>query len=97
MLPRDAGAPMSSSGYSLRAHLVESLTGIKRPDVPLQVVLRNTAAVIVPMGIGIAMGYPQIGLGVGKRRQRGQREHEKQKAGKARHFEQAPLFRPREA
>ena len=56
---------MSSSGYSLRAHLVESLTGIKRPDVPLQVVLRNTAAVIVPMGIGIAMGYPQIGLGVG--------------------------------
>lgn len=56
---------MSSSGYSLRAHLVESLTGIKRPDVPLQVVLRNTAAVIVPMGIGIAMGYPQVGLGVG--------------------------------
>ncbi len=56
---------MPPSDYSLRAHLVESLTGIKRPDVPLQVVLRNTAAVIVPMGIGIAMGYPQVGLGVG--------------------------------
>jgi uncharacterized membrane protein YccC len=55
---------MSSSGYSLRAHAIESLTVIKRPDVPLRVVLRNTAAVVLPLGIGMALGYPQIGLGV---------------------------------
>ncbi|WP_426702564.1 FUSC family protein [Rhodanobacter sp. Col0626] len=55
---------MSSSGYSLRAHAIESLTVIKRPDVPWQVVLRNTTAVVLPLGIGLATGYPQIGLGV---------------------------------
>jgi uncharacterized membrane protein YccC len=55
---------MSNSGYSLRAHTVESLTRIKRPDVPLRVVLRNTAAVVLPLGIGLATGYPQVGLGV---------------------------------
>ncbi|MFC5580923.1 FUSC family protein [Rhodanobacter terrae] len=55
---------MSSSDYSLRAHAIESLTVIKRPDVPWQVVLRNTAAVVLPLGVGLAMGYPQIGLGV---------------------------------
>lgn len=55
---------MPPSGYSLRAHAIESLTVIKRPDVPWQVVLRNTAAVVLPLGIGMAMGYPQIGLGV---------------------------------
>ncbi len=56
---------MSPSGYSLRTHAIESLTGIKRPDVPLRVVLRNTAAVILPLGIGLLTGHPQIGLGVG--------------------------------
>ncbi|OOG55206.1 FUSC family protein [Rhodanobacter sp. B05] len=55
---------MPSSDYSLRAHAIESLTVIKRPDVPLRVVVRNTAAVVLPLGIGLAMGYPQIGLGV---------------------------------
>jgi uncharacterized membrane protein YccC len=63
---RDASeTPMSSSDYSLRAHVIESLTAIKRPDVPLQVVLRNTAAVVLPLGIGLAMGHPGIGLAVG--------------------------------
>ncbi len=62
---RDASeTPMPSSGYSLRAHAIESLTVIKRPDVPLRVVLRNTAAVVLPLGIGMATGHPQIGLGV---------------------------------
>jgi uncharacterized membrane protein YccC len=62
---RDAGeTSMPSSGYSLRAHAIESLTVIKRPDVPWQVVLRNTAAVVLPLGIGMATGHPQIGLGV---------------------------------
>jgi Predicted membrane protein len=56
---------MSSSGYSLRAQLVESLTHIKRPDVPLWVVLRNTLAVVLPLGVGLATGYPEVGLGVG--------------------------------
>jgi uncharacterized membrane protein YccC len=60
----DSEIPMPSSGYSLRAHAIESLTVIKRPDVPLRVVVRNTAAVVLPLGIGMAMGHPQIGLGV---------------------------------
>ncbi|MDW2980910.1 FUSC family protein [Rhodanobacter sp. KK11] len=55
---------MSSSAYSLRAHALESLTAIKRPDVPWRVVLRNTAAVILPLAVGMASGHPQIGLGV---------------------------------
>lgn len=55
---------MPASGYSLRATVVESLTKIKRPDVPLRVVLRNTAAVVLPLGIGLASGHTEIGLGV---------------------------------
>lgn len=56
---------MSASDYSLRANIVESLTRIKRPDVPLWVVLRNTAAVVAPLAVGLATGYPAVGLGVG--------------------------------
>ena len=56
---------MPSSGYSLSAHAIESLTQIKRPDVPWQVVLRNTAAVILPLGIGLATGHTEIGLAIG--------------------------------
>ncbi|WP_449427989.1 FUSC family protein [Rhodanobacter umsongensis] len=56
---------MSSSDYSLRAHAVESLTQIKRPDVPWQVVVRNTAAVILPLGIGLATGHTEAGLAIG--------------------------------
>ncbi|MGH8158221.1 MAG: FUSC family protein [Rhodanobacter sp.] len=56
---------MPSSAYSLRAHAIESLTVIKRPDVPWQVVLRNTAAVILPLGIGLATGHTEAGLAVG--------------------------------
>jgi uncharacterized membrane protein YccC len=56
---------MPSSDYSLRAHAIESLTRIKRPDVPWRVVIRNSAAVVLPLGIGMATGHPQIGLGVG--------------------------------
>jgi uncharacterized membrane protein YccC len=55
---------MPPSAYSLRAQTVHTLTAIKRPDVPLRVVLRNTAAVILPLGIGLATGYPGAGLGV---------------------------------
>ena len=56
---------MPSSGYSLSAHALESLTQVKRPDVPWQVVLRNTAAVILPLGIGLATGHTEIGLAIG--------------------------------
>ncbi|MEW9623851.1 FUSC family protein [Rhodanobacter geophilus] len=55
---------MPASGYSLRTQLVESLTLIKRPDVPLWVVLRNTLAVVLPLGAGLATGFPEVGLGV---------------------------------
>jgi uncharacterized membrane protein YccC len=54
-----------SSGYSFSSHLAESLTAIRRPEVPLQVVLRNTAAVVVPMAIGLATGHLQAGIGIG--------------------------------
>ncbi|WEN16674.1 FUSC family protein [Rhodanobacter sp. AS-Z3] len=56
---------MPPNDYSLRAHAIESLTRFKRPDVPWRVVIRNTAAVVLPLGIGMATGHPQIGLGVG--------------------------------
>jgi uncharacterized membrane protein YccC len=56
---------MSASGYSLRASVVDSLLTTKRPDVPLRVVISNTAAVILPLAIGILVGHPGIGLGIG--------------------------------
>ncbi|MEP6898648.1 MAG: FUSC family protein, partial [Rhodanobacter sp.] len=56
---------MSANGYSLRASVLQTLTRMKRPDVPWQVAVRNTAAVVLPLGIGIATGYPHVGLGVG--------------------------------
>ncbi|MEO6798600.1 MAG: FUSC family protein [Rhodanobacter sp.] len=56
---------MSSNGYSLRTHAIESLTRIKRPNVPWRVVARNTAAVVLPLAVGMATGYPKIGLAVG--------------------------------
>lgn len=56
---------MPVRGYSFRSSVVENLLKIKRPDVPLWVVLRNTAAVVVPLGIGLATGYPEVGLGIG--------------------------------
>jgi len=56
---------MPANGYSLRANVLESLIKTKRPDVPLPVVLRNTAAVILPLAAGLATGHTAIGLGVG--------------------------------
>jgi uncharacterized membrane protein YccC len=50
--------------YSLRAHAIESLTQVKRPNVPWRVVLRNTAAVILPLAVGMATGHQTIGLAV---------------------------------
>lgn len=54
----------SNDSYSLRSHAIESLIRIKRPDVPWRVVMRNSAAVVLPLGVGLAMGHAAIGLGV---------------------------------
>lgn len=56
---------MSPHSYSLRTHAIESLTSIRRPNVPWRVVLRNTVAVVLPLAIGMATGHLQIGLAVG--------------------------------
>ena len=37
-----------SKAYSLRTSVIETLIRTKRPDVPMRVALRNTAAVVLP-------------------------------------------------
>ncbi|HVT32895.1 MAG TPA: FUSC family membrane protein, partial [Rhodanobacteraceae bacterium] len=44
--------------------MLASLLQLKPRDVPLRVALRNAAAVVVPLGAGIATGHAAIGLGV---------------------------------
>lgn len=53
-----------SNGYSLRASVIGTLIRTKRPDVPMRVALRNTAAVVLPLALGLALGYPQVGIGI---------------------------------
>ena len=53
-----------SNGYSLRASVIDTLLRTKRPDVPLRVALRNTAAVVLPLALGLMLGYPQVGIGI---------------------------------
>jgi uncharacterized membrane protein YccC len=53
-----------SKSYSLRASVIDTLIRTKRPDVPMRVALRNTAAVVLPMIAGIGLGYPQVGIGI---------------------------------
>jgi uncharacterized membrane protein YccC len=55
---------MTSGGFSLRASVLDSLTNLKRPDVPMSVALRNTAAVVIPLAIGLATGHPGVGIGI---------------------------------
>ncbi|GLQ96088.1 FUSC family protein [Dyella mobilis] len=55
---------MSTRAYSLRASVLQSLTATKRPDVPLWVVVRNTAAVVLPLAIGMLTGHQEAGLAV---------------------------------
>ena len=55
---------MSTRAYSLRASVLQSLTTTKRPDVPAWVVVRNTAAVVLPLAIGMLCGHPQAGLAI---------------------------------
>jgi len=44
--------------------MLRSLIEIKPRDVPLRVALRNTAAVVLPLAIGIASGHVAAGLGI---------------------------------
>jgi uncharacterized membrane protein YccC len=44
--------------------MLRPLLQLKPRDVPLRVALRNTAAVVVPLGAGIAAGHTAIGLGI---------------------------------
>ncbi len=44
--------------------MLRTLIQIKPRDVPLRVALRNAAAIVLPLGIGIATGHIAIGLGV---------------------------------
>ena len=46
------------------ARALATLTRTKRAEVPWRVLLRNTAAVIVPLAAGIAAGRVAIGLGI---------------------------------
>ena len=44
--------------------MLRSLIELKPRDVPLRVALRNTAAMVLPLGLGIAGGHPGVGLGI---------------------------------
>lgn len=44
--------------------MLKTLLEFKPRDVPVAVALRNTAAVVLPLAIGIATDHPQIGLGI---------------------------------
>ena len=55
---------MTSARESLRARALAVLLQTKRAEVPWRVLLRNTAAVIVPLALGIAAGRQSIGIAV---------------------------------
>ena len=56
---------MSTRAYSLRTSVLQSLTTTKRPDVPVWVLVRNTAAVVLPLAIGMLTGHQEAGLAIG--------------------------------
>ena len=53
-----------ASARSMGARALALLIQTKRAEVPWRVLLRNTAAVIVPLALGIAIGRVEIGLGI---------------------------------
>jgi len=55
---------MPPSRDSLHTRILRVLLQTKRAEVPWRVLLRNTAAVIVPLALGIAAGRVSIGLGI---------------------------------
>ena len=50
-----------TKSYSFRTSVIDTLIRTKRPDVPMRVALRNTAAVVLPLAAGMYTGYPQVG------------------------------------
>ena len=44
--------------------MLGTLLRLNPRDVPLRVALRNSAAVVVPLGVGVATGHASIGLGI---------------------------------
>src|SRR6185312_7884826 len=55
---------MPPSRDSLHTRILRVLLQTKRAEVPWRVLLRNTAAVIVPLALGIAAGRVAVGLGI---------------------------------
>jgi uncharacterized membrane protein YccC len=55
---------MQPNRDSLHARILSVLLQTKRAEVPWRVLLRNTAAVIVPLALGIATGRIDVGLGI---------------------------------
>ena len=55
---------MMLSRDSLRTRILAVLLQTKRAEVPWRVLLRSTAAVIVPLALGIATGRTSVGLGI---------------------------------
>ncbi|MDF4004629.1 FUSC family protein [Luteibacter sp. PPL552] len=55
---------MTTHRYSFRASVIDTLIRTKRPDVPMRVALRNTAAVVLPLALGIYTGHHEIGIGI---------------------------------
>src|SRR5579863_6440982 len=55
---------MQPTRDSLRTRTLAVLLQSKRAEVPWQVLLRSTAAVIVPLALGIATGRISVGLGI---------------------------------
>ena len=55
---------MSSARDSLRARILAVLLQTKRAEVPWRVLLRSTAAVILPLALGIATGRVSAGIAI---------------------------------
>ncbi|MHB8816401.1 MAG: FUSC family protein, partial [Steroidobacteraceae bacterium] len=55
---------MQPTRDSLRARTLAVLLQSKRAEIPWRVLLRSTAAVIVPLALGIATGRIGVGLGI---------------------------------
>ena len=65
-MTRSAATEIASKLSSTRigARVLAVLLQTKRAEVPWRVLLRNTAAVIVPLALGVAAGRIAVGLGV---------------------------------
>ena len=58
------GEKRSRNGGARPSRMLRNLIQLKPRDVPFRVALRNSAAVVVPLAIGVATGHVGIGLGI---------------------------------